>query len=133
MKKSLVLLLVGVFCLMSANVFAFATITAPQGGDTIILDTNVNDVDVYMNGVLVGRKGTNSFVYKAVRNGEDKVITFKKEGYQDESVTLQKSMTPMFWGNLLIGGTLGSSTDSIFTKNSTMYSPGQYFVKMRKI
>jgi len=132
MKKYIVIF--GMFCLVNMNThtFGFATLTAPPGGDTIVLDTNVNDVEVYLNGVLVGKKGSNSFVYKVARSGDDQVFTFKKSGYKDATVTLRKATTPMFWGNVLIGGLIGSSTDSIFTKNSMEYSPSQYYVQLDK-
>lgn len=117
---------------MSSTVFGFATITAPQGGDSIQFDTNVNDVDVYVNGVMVGKKGNNSFVYKAARDGVGKVVTFKKEGYKDAQVILTTSFNMMFWGNFLVGGSLGSSTDSIFTKNNMQYSPSQYYIQLDK-
>jgi hypothetical protein len=132
MKKYLVLIMM--ICILSASTaFGFATLTAPQGGDTVVFDANVNNVKVYLNGKLIGEKRNNSFVYKFRRVKEDQVLTFKKAGYDDEQIILTKTTTPMFWGNVLIGGTLGSSTDSIFTKNSMEYSPGQYYIELRKI
>jgi len=133
MKKSLVflsvLVLLGSF---STSVLAFATITAPSGGDTVIFDSNVNNVKVFMNGVQIGVKGDGPFYYKFKRESGTKMITFKKAGYKDNSIELGRSLTGMFWGNLLIGGLFGSSTDLSTTNNGMEYSPNQYFIEMRK-
>lgn len=129
--KKIIVLVVMLFCL-STTVFSFATLTAPASGDQIKFDTNVGDVDVYLNGAKIGRKDSNSFVYKVKRVAEDQVFTFKKEGYSDASVTLTKSLAPTFLLNVFVGGLLGSFTDSIFTKNNMEYSPAQYYVQLEK-
>ncbi len=131
MKK--ILIIIGLVCCMSTNLFGFATLTAPQGGDSIRFDTNIGDVDIYLNGVIVGKKDANSFVYKLKRTGEDQIFIFKKDGYKDATVTVTRALAPTFWLNVIIGGLLGSSTDSIFTKNSMEYSPNQYYVQLNKL
>jgi len=133
MKKCLLMLLV-LFALgcFSTDVLAFATITAPSGGDRVVFDSNVNDVKIFMNGYQIGTKRDGPFSYQFKRESETKIITFKKVGYQDESIELGRSLTGMFWGNLLIGGTVGSSTDLSTTNNGMEYSPNQYFIDMRK-
>ena len=131
MKKVLVVLalLVGIH----STAFGFATIVQSiKGGDSISFNSNTQDVDVYLNSQLVGKYTNGSFAYKVKRDGQPKVFTFKKAGYKDVTITLTTSFDNMFWGNLFIGGSLGSSTDSWFTSNSQEYSPNQFFVQMEK-
>ncbi|MDD4527706.1 MAG: hypothetical protein PHF25_06715 [Candidatus Margulisbacteria bacterium] len=131
MKK--IILLIGILACMNTTIFGFATLTAPVGGDPILFASNVNDVDVYLNGKMIGKKTNTDFTYKVLRDGEDKIFTFKKAGYSDTTVVLQKTMAPVFWLNFIIGGVWGSSTDSLSTKNNMQYSPNQYYVEMNKL
>lgn len=134
MKKYILFaLFAGITLFNSANVFAFATLTAPRGGDQVTFDTNVSNVEIFLNDVKIGERRNNSFTVRFKRDGVEKRLTFKKEGYQDETIVLKKSLTNTFWGNFLIGGSFGSSTDSISTKNYMEYSPDHYFVEMSKI
>jgi len=126
------MVLAGLMFFQSANAFAFATLTAPKGGDQVTFDTNVSNVSIYLNGTKIGERRNNSFTVRFKRDGVEKRITFKKEGYQDETIVLKKSMANTFWGNFLVGGVLGSSTDSISTKNYMEYSPDHYFVELSK-
>jgi len=56
-------------------------------------------------------------------------VVFRKEGYTDQQATLHTKTTGWFWGNILFGGLLGSSTDS---SNGSMleYEPAKFFVTM---
>ena len=130
--KKIALLVVMLFSLSSV-LFGFATLTAPQGGDPIQFSSNVSDVDVYLNNLKVGKIGSTPYTLKVKREDEPKVLTFKKAGYSDQTVALTKAPTSIFWLNFLVGGLLGSSTDSIFTKNNMEYSPNQFFVEMNKL
>jgi hypothetical protein len=133
MKKHFLSLTLAVLLFFgSSNIFAFATLTAPSGGDPIVFNINVNNVDVFLNGVKVGRKKGIGFRLLVPRDGQEKIVTFKKAGYMEETIRLTTATTLMFWGNIITGGTLGSSTDSIFTKNSMEYSPNMYFIDMQK-
>ncbi len=130
--RKIILLAVLVFSL-SASLFGFATLTAPQGGDPIQFSANIADVDVYLNNQLVGKLGALPFTYKVKREEESKVFTFTKDGYKDSTVVLTKSPVSIFWLNFIIGGVWGSSTDSLSTKNNMEYSPNQYFIQMKKM
>ncbi|MDO8261481.1 MAG: hypothetical protein Q7T50_08400 [Candidatus Magasanikbacteria bacterium] len=131
MKK--ILLLLALLVGMHSHAFGFATVAnAIKGGDEIVFNSNSQDVDVYLNGSMVGKVSNQAFTYKVKRDGKAKVFLFKKAGYKDVSVTLTTTFDNMFWGNLIIGGSLGSSTDSWFTNSSQEYSPNQFFVQMEK-
>jgi uncharacterized protein YceK len=46
-----------------------------------------------------------------LRDGKDKVVKTSTEGC-DSVTPIKKSVTPVFFGNIVIGGLLGSTTDS---------------------
>lgn len=132
MKK---LFLLGVLVTaMCSHVFGFATVyQSVKGGDVVGFSTNVEGVSVYMNGQKVGLTNNKFFSYTfQTRDGEDKVLTFKKAGYKDASVTVGTTFDSVFWGNLIVFGSIGSSVDSITTQNVRKYSPNQFFVELKK-
>jgi hypothetical protein len=131
MKKLLLALMI--LGSVHSAAFGFATVvTTIKGGDEIAFTSNLQDMDVYLNNQQIGKYMNGAFSYKVKRDGKPKVFTFKKAGYKETSVTLSTSFDNMFWGNMIIGGSLGSSTDSWFTNNSQEYSPNQFFIQMEK-
>ncbi|KKO45148.1 adenosine deaminase [Arsukibacterium ikkense] len=46
-----------------------------------------------------------------LRDGKDKVVRTSAEGC-DSATPVKKSVTPVFFGNIIIGGVLGSTTDA---------------------
>ena len=50
-----------------------------------------------------------------LRDGKDKVVRSSAEGC-DNATPIEKSVTPVFFGNILIGGLLGSTTDGVTGK-----------------
>ncbi|MDR1324389.1 MAG: hypothetical protein LBK68_08140 [Candidatus Margulisbacteria bacterium] len=130
MRKIVLLAGIMAMCLFG-QVFGFATLLS-GGGDTIAFTTNVSGVEVLRNGVpIVSIAGTMHSI-KIKREKGDTVFVFRKDGYHDQSIILGRSMSPFFFGNILIGGVWGSSTDSIFTDNYMEYSPQQYYIQMTK-
>ena len=131
MKKVLFAVLLCVA--MQTHAFGFATIVQSiKGGDEITFTSNVSDMDVYLNGQMIGKYSGSAFSYKIKRDGTPKVFTFKKQGFKPIEVTLTTTFDNMFFGNIFFSGTLGSSTDSWFTKNTEEYSPTQFFIQLEK-
>ncbi len=58
-------------------------------------------------------------------------VTFQKDGYSSTTVDIEQGIAPIFWGNILIGGVLGSTTDS---SSAAMYeyNPDAYFIDLQK-
>ena len=50
-----------------------------------------------------------------LRDGKDKVVKTTTEGC-DTATPIEKSVTPVFFGNIILGGLLGSTTDSVTGK-----------------
>tara|TARA_Y100001934_G_C11833619_1_gene531755 strand:- start:30 stop:461 length:432 start_codon:yes stop_codon:yes gene_type:complete len=131
MKKLLMGLLC--MCFMSANVFGWATIvTTVKGEDKVVFTSNVDNVSVYLNGQKVGNVLNNRFEFPIVRDGQPKVFEFQKAGYGAAQFVMTKSVDPIFWLNIIGGNVIGSSIDSLFTKNVYAYSPGQYYIDLKQ-
>ena len=50
-----------------------------------------------------------------LRDGKDKVVRTQAEGC-DSATPIKKNVTPVFFGNIVIGGLLGSTTDGVTGK-----------------
>jgi hypothetical protein len=101
-----------------------ATITKGSEQD-ISITSNVNGANVFLDDVIIGTtpfKGT-------VKKGKNE-IRVEKAGYQTETIVLSTDLEGMFWGNILIGGFLGSTTD-ITTGSAYTYAPATYQVDLK--
>lgn len=56
-------------------------------------------------------------------------VTFTKDGYKALTMQLATTLNGYFWGNIITGGIIGSSTDGM-TGAMHEYSPSQYFVTL---
>ena len=59
-------------------------------------------------------------------------LSFELEGYKTVNMPLTTTLEPWFWGNIVIGGLIGSTTDGI-SGAVYEYSPSQYFVSMHPV
>lgn len=92
----------------------------------VTINSNVDGAGVYLNGAQVGETP----FAQDIKRGKD-ALTIKKEGYKPHTLSLSKSLEPIFWGNIIIGGTLGSITD--FASGAAYaYSPSSYQVELYK-
>ncbi len=59
-------------------------------------------------------------------------LTVEKEGYKTFTTSMDTKLDPWFWGNIVLGGVIGSTTDGI---NGSMneYTPGQYIITLEPI
>ncbi|MBD97571.1 hypothetical protein CL648_02055 [bacterium] len=134
MYKILMGIIVGIF-FVKVNVFGFATILhSISDGDDVVFNSNVEKMRVFVDGQPIGvMYGT--MKYKLQRNGKDRRIEFRKDGYRTETLIVGTQLAITFWGNAIFsfGSITGSSTDSWSTKNSRQYTPNQFYVQMEKI
>lgn len=63
------------------------------------------------------------------RQEEDQTILFSKDGYKPLTLKLTSELDSWFWGNIVFGGFIGSTTDSM-SGAAYQYSPSQYFVTL---
>ena len=105
MKKSTVLL--PILALFSLSLFITSCATIATGTTQLVtINSNVDGATVSLDGVNVGKT---PFTGEIKKNG--KVVTIEKEGYKTYTIALSSSLEGLFWGNIIIGGTLGSITD----------------------
>ncbi|WP_430455096.1 hypothetical protein [Rheinheimera sp.] len=57
------------------------------------------------------KKTTTPGTVVVLRDGKDKVVTSSTPGCHT-ATPIKKNVAPVFWGNIIIGGVLGSTTDS---------------------
>ena len=81
--------------------------------------TNGKEAKVFVDGQPYQVPG----VVMAKKDGQDKIVTVEGEGCA-KSTVIPKQIETAFWGNILIGGFLGSTTDSatdkMWTYNETV-------------
>ena len=95
---------------------------------TISINSNVKDAEITVNGVVTGRTPFTGLI----RRASGTVVTVKKDGYQPKTVTLDTSVEPIFWGNIIIGGVLGSTTD-LSTGGLYKYSPATIEIDLEPV
>lgn len=122
MKRSLSF--IGLAVLAGLNIAGCATIVAGSS-QSISVTSNVEDAEIYLDGDQIG---TTPFTGMVPKNKEE--LRVEKEGYRTETVSLSKSLEPIFWGNIITGGTLGSITD-FATGAAYQYAPASYQVELQ--
>ncbi len=71
------------------------------------INSNVSGADVLIDGVLVGKTPFSG----QVKKGAKTTLTVRKDGFKERTVQMSTEIEGAFWGNIIIGGVLGSSTD----------------------
>lgn len=106
-------------------VFFSSCATITKGSKQLVtINCNVDGASVYLDGAEIG---VTPFVGK-IKKGK-KMLMVKMQGYKTYSAALSSSLEGMFWGNIIIGGTLGSSTD-FATGAAWAYAPASYQVEL---
>ena len=80
---------------------------------------------VTVTGKILGRTPLTTMIPK----DKNQVLTFELDGYKPFTTQLSTQLEGWFWGNIVIGGFFGSTTDSA-TGAMHHYSPDQYFVTL---
>lgn len=91
----------------------------------ISVNSNINNAEVYLDGELLGKTP----LTLKVKRGKEGPLVVKADGYEDYSFAINKSINSVFWVNILIGGTLGSSTD--YSSGAMYeYEPSTFFADL---
>jgi hypothetical protein len=124
--KKVIKLFTSVFCL--AYFIGCATIVRGTS-QTITINSNVSGASVELDGAPVG---VTPFTGE-IKKGKDKTITIRKQGYGTQSITLERKfdMVATGFGNILIGGTTGTTTDWA-TGAMWLYNPTTYFIQLQE-
>lgn len=92
----------------------------------VSVSTNVDGAELYLDGEKIG---TTPFTGALPKNKS--TMRVEAEGYRSETLSLAKSIDPLFFGNIIIGGTLGSITD-FATGAAYQYAPASYQVELQE-
>lgn len=91
----------------------------------VTFQSNPDGATVTVAGRTIGKTPITTALEK--KSGQP--LIFSKDGYKPVSMTLETRMNSWFWGNIVVGGLIGSSTDGI-TGSVYEYSPSQYMVSL---
>jgi len=94
---------------------------------SLTFDSEPAGAQIIMNGTAMGVTPATITIKKS--DYQNATVVFKKEGYTDQYATLHTKTTGWFWGNIIFGGLLGSTTDSS-TGAMLEYDPAKFFVTM---
>lgn len=111
--------------MLAALVTGCATI-ASGTSQSISISTNVEGANLFLDANLIG---TTPFTGVVPKNREQ--VRIELDGYRTETLSLSKSLDPIFWGNIIIGGTIGSITD-FATGAAYEYAPASYQVDLQR-
>lgn len=93
---------------------------------SLSFSSNPDGATVYMNGNAIGKTPV---TISAKRKGSSQPLRFTKEGYKDVEIQLISTINPWIFGNVVIGGLLGSTTDGL-SGAAFKYEPGSYMVTL---
>ena len=108
-------------------IYGFATVVSGTK-QSITFNSSPSGAEVVSNGMVLGLTPLTIDI-KRSEGKTGKTIIIRKVGYKDETLNLTTKFNMTFWGNVLIGGTIGSSIDS--SMGATVeYDPGQFHVNL---
>lgn len=112
------------FC--SIPLFWGCATIASGTSQTLTINSDPPGATVVFEGVEIGLTP----LAPSIKRGNDKVLLIRKEGFREEEIRLSTQFNTMFFGNILFGGLLGSTTD-VATDAVVEYSPNSYFVTLK--
>ncbi len=92
---------------------------------TLTFNSEPDGATVTVAGRVVGKTPLSVQIDK----GKNQSLTFEKEGYKTYTTQLSTTTNAWFWGNIVIGGLLGSTTDGA-SGAINEFSPDQYFITL---
>lgn len=95
---------------------------------TVSFHSNPEGATVMVDGTTLGKTPLSM----TLKKGKYRSVSFEKEGYKKLVLPMQSRMDGWFWGNILIGGALGSTTDGV-SGAAHEYSPGQFMVSLEPL
>jgi hypothetical protein len=83
------------------------------------------EATVSVNGRILGKTPLTVRLDKK----SNQAVIFEKDGYKSQTMQLETRINGWFWGNIVLGGLIGSTTDGL-SGAVHEYSPIQYFVTL---
>jgi hypothetical protein len=120
----------------STRYFWFLLTASLFGGCASIIDGTTQEVSfnstpdgatVTLDGRVIGKTPVSISIKK--KSGQ--ALVFSKDGYKTVTMQLETRMNSWFWGNIILGGVIGSTTDGI-SGAINEYSPSQYMITLQQ-
>jgi len=92
----------------------------------IAIDSNVKGAKITVNGKYIG---TTPAVVTLKNQSLDATVELTKDGYDKKVILIKSKTSGWFWANIIVGGVLGSSTDSS-TGGMYAYAKNKYYIEM---
>jgi hypothetical protein len=94
---------------------------------TVTIASDPDDAIIQIDGIQMGKTPA---TFPLERSSKNKTLTVSKNGYESQNVPLKSSVNPVYFGNIVSGGLLGSTTDLI-SGAAHEYRPGYFFVLLK--
>lgn len=95
----------------------------------VSVNSNVQGAEVFIDGVTLG---TTPLINARIKRKDSSFLVVKKEGYKDYQQTLQTRFDNWFWGNLIIGGVVGSTTDLV-SGTTHLLDPNTLYIQLEPV
>lgn len=95
----------------------------------VTFNSDPSAAEVIIGGVTRGNTPLSITLKRKTMGGGEVFALLKKEGYQDQQVQLSTKLNGWFWGNIITGGLIGSTTDGI-SGAAFEYSPDSYHITL---
>ncbi|MES1946133.1 hypothetical protein C84B14_02266 [Salinisphaera sp. C84B14] len=110
---------------MAASLSSGCATIASGTDQNVSFDSEPEGATVRVAGKVIGQTPVSARLDKK----DDQTVSFEMDGYRTVSQSMTTKTDPWFFGNILIGGLFGSTTD--FASGAVYeYSPDQYFVTL---
>ena len=116
-------------------VYAVVFILVTSGCATVIdgssqlvtFNSSPNGARIYANGMELGTTP----LITSLKRSKTTMILAKRNGYEDQQLSLQTKLNPYFWGNFLMG--VFSTTTDYVSDAMIEYSPNMYYITLNPI
>lgn len=119
--KSFVAVMLGVSSIVIAGCATIVSGTTQE----VTFQSTPEDATVKIDGKTIGKTPLTIPLEKKA----EQTLVVEKEGYKTFSTKMDTTLDPWFWGNIVIGGFLGSTTDGV-SGAINRYAPGQFIVTL---
>lgn len=127
MKQNLWFIMVLALCAGTMNLTGCASIVS-SGSQEVTFKSVPDGATIIISGREMGKTPYTSKIDRKA----DQSVELKKDGYKTETFPLATTLNGWFFGNIIFGGFLGSTTDSI-SGAITEYSPSIYQITLTPI
>ncbi len=95
---------------------------------TVTFNSSPSGARVYVNGMDMGSTPLTALV----KRSKATMVSAQKPGYEAQQLVLQTKVNMWFWGNIILGGLYGSTTD-YSTDAMVEYSPNMYHITLNPL